>query len=141
MSSRAVVRCAAPRALLRVFSSRLLARLGPGLVVAATAWAPASARCWFGGGLGWRWVYGAMAVQQAGLALLFALTRRAWGPRPALTPVKTIRNGPRIARADPARTPVPSRAVTLAALAFAAVENGIETGAGLWGYLFLTAGR
>jgi hypothetical protein len=36
---------------------------------------------------------------------------------------------------------VPSRAVTLAALAFAAVETGIETGAGLWGYLFLTAGR
>ena len=36
-----------------------------------------------GGGLGWRWVYGAMAVRQAALALLFALTRRAWAPRPA----------------------------------------------------------
>ena len=94
-----------------------------------------------GGGLSWRWVYGAMAIQQAGLALLLALTRRAWAPRPACTPVKTGRNGPRLAPADPAKSPVPSRAVTLAALTFAAVEAGIESGASLWGYLFLTAGR
>ncbi len=73
--------------------------------------------------------------------LLLVLTRRAWGPRSARTHAKTIRNGPRPAPADPAKTPVPSRAVRLAALTFAAVETGIEDGASLWGYLFLTAGR
>ena len=29
----------------------------------------------------------------------------------------------------------------LGALSFTAVETGIESGAGIWGYLFLTAGR
>jgi fucose permease len=104
--------------------------LGPLLVTALLA-----------GGLSWRWVYGAMAIQQAGLALLLAATRRAWAPRPGCTPGKTGRNGPRPAPADPAQTPVPSRAVTLAGLAFAAAEAGIESGASVWGYLFLTAGR
>lgn len=91
------------------------------------------------GGLSWRWVDGAMAVQQAGLALLLAMTRRTWDTPPVLQ-INT-RNGPRPAPADPARNPAPSIAVTLAALTFAAVEAGIESGAGLWGYLFLTAGR
>ena len=124
-------RCFGPRQVNWIHASYGLgACLGPLLVTAL-----------LGGGLGWRWVYGAMAVQQASLALLFVLTRRAWGPWSARTPAKTIRNGPRPAPADPARTPVPSRAVTLAALTFAAVETGIEDGASLWGYLFLTAGR
>jgi MFS family permease len=91
------------------------------------------------GALGWRWVYGAMAVQQAGLALLLAMTRRSWDSGPVL-PINS-RNGPRSAPADQARNPAPSIAVTLAALTFAAVESGIESAAGLWGYLFLTAGR
>lgn len=90
-------------------------------------------------GLGWRWVYGAMAVQQAGLALLLAMTRRSWDTRPVLQ--INGRNGPRPAPADQARNPAPPIAVTLAALTFAAVECGIESGAGLRGYLFLTAGR
>jgi fucose permease len=91
------------------------------------------------GGLSWRWVDGAMAVQQAGLALLLAMTRRSWDT-PPVPPINS-RNGPRPAPADPAPNPAPSVAVTLAALTFAAVEDGIEAGAGLWGYLFLTAGR
>lgn len=90
-----------------------------------------------GGGLSWRWVYGIMAVQQAGLALFLATTRRSWDTAPRIN----SRNGPRPAPADQARSPVPSVAVTLAALTFAAVESGIESGAALWGYLFLTAGR
>jgi fucose permease len=90
------------------------------------------------GGLSWRWMYGAMAVQQAGLALVLTITRRSWDTPPVQI---NIRNGPRPAPADPARNPAPSVAVTLAGLTFAAVESGIESGAGLWGYLFLTAGR
>jgi len=31
--------------------------------------------------------------------------------------------------------------LVLSALTFAAVETGIESGAGIWGYVFLTAGR
>jgi fucose permease len=32
-------------------------------------------------------------------------------------------------------------AIVLSALTFTAVETGIESGAGIWGYIFLTAGR
>jgi hypothetical protein len=41
---------------------------------------------------------------------------------------------------SPARPPAP-RASALGALTFTAVETGIESGAGIWAYLFLTAGR
>jgi fucose permease len=92
-------------------------------------------------GVGWRWVYGSMAIQQAVLAVLLVAARRAWSPPPVSTLENTGRNGPRPVPADPARLPVPSRARLIAALTFAATESGIESGAGLWGYLFLTAGR
>ncbi len=93
------------------------------------------------GGVGWRWVYGSMAIEQAALAVVLAVTRRAWTPRPVCGKKPTSRNGPQSAPADPAQIPVPSLLIMLGALTFAAVEDGIESGAGLWGYLFLTAGR
>jgi MFS family permease len=121
-------RCFGPRQVNWMHASYGLgACLGPLLVTAL-----------LGAGVGWRWVYWSMAIMEAVLALLFALTRRAWDPRPA---VHAVRNGPAAVRATPAQNSPPSRAVTLAALTFAAVEAGIESGAGLWGYLFLTAGR
>jgi fucose permease len=49
--------------------------------------------------------------------------------------------------ADPVRSTMPDGAErrsavgALCALGFVAVETGIESGAGIWGYLFLTAGR
>ena len=46
-----------------------------------------------------------------------------------------VRTGP--APGEPAGAP----ASALGALTFTAVETGIESGAGIWGYLFLTSGR
>jgi len=84
-------------------------------------------------GVSWRGVYGIFAAAQAALAVAFALSGRAWGvtagPRPAPQPAP--RSG---------RWRRPSMAVG-GALLFVAVENGIESGAGIWGYVFLTEGR
>jgi len=93
------------------------ATLGPLLVTALLA-----------AGRSWRQAYGVMALVLAALGGVLVLARRGWrvpGPAP----------GPR-----PASPPVPP-AAALGALTFTAVETGIESGAGVWGYLFLTAGR
>jgi fucose permease len=83
-----------------------------------------------GGGLTWRWVYGAMGIAVAALALVFGWTRHAWEPLPHTTgPAGAVRE-----------RKVPAAAV-VGGLTFVAVETGIESGAGIWGYVFLTAGR
>jgi len=93
------------------------ATLGPLLVTALLA-----------AGRSWRQAYGVMALVLAALGGVLVLARRGWRvPEPA--------PGPR-----PASSPVPPPAA-LGALTFTAVETGIESGAGVWGYLFLTAGR
>jgi fucose permease len=69
-----------------------------------------------------------MALMLAVLGGVLALARRRWNV-PASAP------DPR-----PVSPPVPP-ASALGALTFTAVETGIESGAGIWGYLFLTAGR
>jgi fucose permease len=99
-------------------------------------------------GLGWRGTYGMQAAVQGVVAMLLALTWRAWD-RPAPTPDPSASDPP--AAEPPASdriAPAPSRpaaragALTvLIGAAFAAVECGIESGAGVWGYVFLTAGR
>lgn len=76
----------------------------------------------------WRQAYGVMALVLAALAGVLALARRGWRS-PASTPARERQNPP----APPASV--------AGALAFTAVETGIEAGAGIWGYLFLTAGR
>jgi fucose permease len=93
-------------------------------------------------GLTWRWVYGMIAVVQVALACVFTWARRSWGtgpPAPALSRPGPGKRLPERPRAAGHRKP-PSAAV-LSALAFTAVETGIESGAGIWGYIFLTAGR
>ena len=75
----------------------------------------------------WRQTYGTMALVLAALGGVLVLARR-WEV-PASVP------DPR-----PASPPVP-RASAVGALTFTAVEAGIESGAGIWGYVFLTAGR
>lgn len=93
------------------------ATLGPLLVTALLA-----------AGRSWRQTYGAMALVLGVMAGVLALARRCWRvPASALDP-------------RPERPPA-SRAAALGALTFTAVETGIESGAGIWGYLFLTAGR
>jgi fucose permease len=93
------------------------ATLGPLLVTALLS-----------AGRSWRQTYGVMALVLAVLGGVLALARRGWDA-PASAP------DPR-----PAGPPA-SPASALGALTFTAVETGIESGAGIWGYLFLTAGR
>jgi MFS family permease len=93
------------------------ATLGPLLVTALLS-----------AGRSWRQTYGVMALVLAVLGGVLALARRRWEV-PASAP------DPR-----PASLPAP-RASVVGALTFTAVETGIESGAGIWGYLFLTAGR
>jgi fucose permease len=93
------------------------ATLGPLLVTALLS-----------AGRSWRQTYGVMALVLAVLGGVLALARRGWDA-PVSAP------DPR-----PASPPAPP-ASALGALTFTAVETGIESGAGIWGYLFLTAGR
>ena len=89
-------------------------------------------------GLGWRRAYGTMAVVLAVLAVVFLLARRAW----AASPLPSLRPGPAEVLPPPrreGRRGLPAAVAGL--LVFAAVEAGIEGGAGLWGYVFLTSGR
>jgi fucose permease len=93
---------------------------------------PALTTAMLSNGLGWRWVYGAMGLIQALLAVVLAAGRRSWLAPPPRRPE---------ANAEPVeRRPAPV-AVLLGSLAFTAVETGIESAAGVWGYLFLTDGR
>ena len=81
-------------------------------------------------GRSWRQAYGIMALMLAALAGVLALARRGWqAPAPPPDPHPATRPAP------------PSVAAAVSSLTFAAVETGIESGAGIWGYLFLTAGR
>ena len=93
------------------------ATLGPLLVTALLS-----------AGRSWRQTYGVMALVLALLGGVLALARRRWDV-PASAP------DPR-----PVSPPAPP-ASALGALTFTALETGIESGAGIWGYLFLTAGR
>jgi len=116
-------------------------------------------------GLGWRRVYGIMALVLAVLACVLTLTRRHWQPPTAaqaaaaqaaaaqaaaaqaavlqaVAQETAARQAPaRPAAARPAERGRPRAAAYLGVLTFAAVETGIESAAGIWGYLFLTAGR
>jgi fucose permease len=95
---------------------------------------PLLAELMLSNGLSWRGVYGIFGGLQAALAIGFAVTGRAWdgdvGPAPVPAPAAASRPSSRRLGA-----------AVWGALAFVAVENGIESGAGVWGYLFLTSGR
>jgi fucose permease len=100
-------------------------------------------------GLGWRGVFAAQAAVQAVVAVLLSLTWRAWDQpvptQPTVAPSAPTSSPASSAPPDLATPPAPqARAgalLVLLAAAFAAVECGIESGAGIWGYVFLTAGR
>ena len=95
------------------------ATLGPLLVTALLS-----------AGRSWRQTYGVMALALAALGGVHVLARRGWRvPAPAPGP------GP----ARPSATTA-SPGAALGSLSFTAVETGIESAAGIWGFLFLTAG-
>ena len=84
------------------------------------------------GGLGWRRTYGLMALVLAALACVFTVRRRGWRESSQVCRAAEGKPRPATARRKP------PAALTLT---FTAVETGIESGAGIWGYVFLTAGR
>ncbi len=97
-----------------------------------------------GSGLSWRWIYGSLAVAGVAIAGVFTVTRDHWpesappSPPGGTPPRRRDREpGPPGHTADQK----PRATALLIAAAFAAVEAGIEAGAGIWGYIFLTAGR
>ena len=88
-----------------------------------------------GSGVGWRWAFGAMAIVLAAVAVILASARRRWEDPPGAMAA---------ARGEEAE-PLPERerrwGRVLTGVAFTAVETGIESAAGIWGYVFLTSGR
>jgi fucose permease len=99
-------------------------------------------------GLSWRWTYGGMGAALAVLGFVFTSARRSWetvSPAPPAAPAVPAA-APLLSAAPPRPAAPPKRArplmrVVVGGLSFAAVETGIESGAGIWGYIFLTAGR
>ncbi len=111
--------------------------------------------------LSWRSAYAIMAAVEVALAVVFAVTRRAWQdgrpPAPSVQQTGDVAQPPGGAAQPSGGATQPSggaaqpsggpgqgsrrHAVVLGGLAFAAIESGIESAAGLWGYVFLTAGR
>src|SRR6516164_8997731 len=80
-----------------------------------------------------------MAVVLAVIALVLTATRRSWaGPRDG-APARVAGS-----EADRGRREAPRprrRRGVLAGVVFTAVETGVESAAGIWGYVFLTSGR
>jgi fucose permease len=102
-------------------------------------------------GTSWRWSYAAIGLVQAALTIVFALTRHRWSAPPSPSPAAVeapATNGTPVGAPDRPEGAVAVlapplrrvRAVLLGVLVFAA-NTGIESGLGLWGYVFLTSGR
>ena len=87
-------------------------------------------------GLGWRRTYGLMALAQAALACVFIAYRRGWRESPRVAVSRAGEDKP-----GPAGGTERRKLSVAATLTFAAVETGLESAAGIWGYVFLTAGR
>jgi fucose permease len=96
------------------------ATLGPLLVTALLA-----------SGSGWRLTMGSMSIVLAAIAVLLAAARHRW--RIPAVPAEEV--------PSERRRPSPGRIAILAGLTFTAVETGVESAAGIWGFVFLTSGR
>jgi fucose permease len=105
------------------------ATLGPLLVTALLV-----------GGAGWRAAVASMAAVLAAVAVLLAATRHRWEAptrEPKGAPPSGLRRVGGLGREEEQS----ARRRVGAAVTFIAVESGIETAAGIWGYVFLTSGR
>jgi fucose permease len=81
--------------------------------------------------LSWRFAFASMAAVLAVIALVLTAARHDWVmPRARAAPPSEGLGGLR-----------PPRPALLAGIVFTAVETGIESAAGIWGYVFLTSGR
>ena len=88
----------------------------------------------------WRWAFGAFAIAMGVTTLVLASGRKTWRESlPALAPVPaSIAAKPKTSRLERKNPPGPA---VVGTVIFTAVETGIESGAGVWGYIFLTDGR
>lgn len=98
------------------------------------------------GGLNWRWAYGTIAMGLVVVAAVLLLARRSWEPPPrvlALPPPRPGARSPEVSAGAGRRRRRRRRPTGLlvSAVIFVAIETGVESGAGIWGYVFLTAGR
>ena len=84
-------------------------------------------------GAGWRPALASMSAVLAAVGLLLIATRHRWEDPP-----RKPEGGPKRPEASGASR---ARGKTALAATFIAVESGIETAAGIWGYVFLTSGR
>lgn len=128
----------------RHFGARQISWMHAGYGLGATI-GPLLVTALLGSGAGWRAALASMAAIIAALALLLAAHRRAWQALPALAhPPST----PAQARGhdDAGNPPRPPRQRAglrgaLSGVMFTAVETGVESAAGIWGYVFLTTGH
>ncbi|MBO0871235.1 MAG: MFS transporter, partial [Micromonosporaceae bacterium] len=118
------------------FGARQITWMHASYGVGATA-GPLLVTAMLGASLSWRWVVATMAVILVLVAAVLLATRRA-------LPAAVDRTAPDSTGPDPAADPAPPAphpGAVLGSLAFTAVETGIESGAGIWGYVFLTGAR
>lgn len=87
-------------------------------------------------GAGWRLAVAVMAAVIGAITVVLAACRRAWE---AGTP--RAKGATRRLTGEPSRTSRRRRRDVLSGVVFTAVETGVESTAGIWGYVFLTSGR
>jgi fucose permease len=98
-------------------------------------------------GLGWRWTFGTFAAVLVAVACVLAASRSAWeyGPLPLPLPLPPpplpVPDGPSTEGHGQVGHTKASLVAVVSSLTFTAVETGIESGAGIWAYVFLTSGR
>ncbi|MFE1957250.1 MFS transporter [Streptomyces sp. NPDC059479] len=122
---------------------------------------PATVTVALSSGIQWRWAYVVIAAAQTLLACAFLRTGRRWAARPdelmapadepmatatavepATTAVRTRAAVPTSSRSRSGSRPAGSRRYVIAlSTAVFALHIGIESGIGLWAYVFLTTGR
>jgi len=94
-----------------------------------------------GSGVSWRWAFGTMAIVLAAVAAILASARRRWKEPERGREAERGRQAERGREAKP----LPGRdrrwGRVLAGVTFITVETGIESAAGIWGYVFLTSGK
>jgi MFS family permease len=78
-------------------------------------------------GVSWRWAYAGLAVAQGLLAVAFGLTAKRWTHAPA---DRERQKGER-----------PSLRVLWPSLATYGLQSGVESGTGIWAFVYLTDGR
>lgn len=139
----------------RHFGARQINWMHAGFGLGATI-GPLLVTALLGSGAGWRAALASMAAIIAALALLLTAHRRAWQALPPPTHSSSAPGQPPSAPADPPSVPAhplpppthPPRSRPRAGLRgalpgviFTAVETGVESAAGIWGYVFLTTGH